>query len=135
MGLERVGVHDNFFELGGHSLLATQLISRLRATFAVELPLRVVFECTKRCGTGGARGGWPKRGATSYPADESRRPVTLVVRASSVFSFLDQMGAAEAYHMPLCLRLKGVNCSARRCGKPSRRSSSGTSAANDVRIA
>jgi hypothetical protein len=44
LGIDRVGRDDNFFHLGGYSLLATQVISRVRGAFAVELPLRKLFE-------------------------------------------------------------------------------------------
>ena len=42
--MERVGIHENFFDLGGHSLKATQVMSRVRHSFGVDLPLRVLFE-------------------------------------------------------------------------------------------
>jgi amino acid adenylation domain-containing protein len=42
--VEHVSVEDNFFDLGGHSLLATQVISRIRSTFRVQLPLRSLFD-------------------------------------------------------------------------------------------
>jgi acyl carrier protein len=44
LGFEPASSHANFFELGGHSLLATRLVSRVRDSFGIELPLRAVFE-------------------------------------------------------------------------------------------
>jgi len=44
LGIQNIGINDNFFDLGGNSLMGTQLISELRSTFQVELPLRALFE-------------------------------------------------------------------------------------------
>ncbi|MEP6912015.1 MAG: KR domain-containing protein, partial [bacterium] len=43
-GIAPVGVEDNFFELAGNSLLAIQIVTRLRRTFEVELPLTSLFD-------------------------------------------------------------------------------------------
>jgi acyl carrier protein len=39
-----LGIHDNFFELGGHSLLAMQIVSRVRSSVGVHLPVSALFE-------------------------------------------------------------------------------------------
>ena len=44
LGISTIGIYDDFFDLGGNSLMATQLVSELRETFQVELPLRDLFD-------------------------------------------------------------------------------------------
>ncbi len=46
LGFARVGAHDNFLDLGGHSIKATQIVSRLRESMNIDLPLAAVFETT-----------------------------------------------------------------------------------------
>lgn len=43
LGAEAVGASDNFFALGGDSLRATQVLSRIRATFGVNLSIATIF--------------------------------------------------------------------------------------------
>jgi len=50
LGLDQVSIHDNFFKLGGHSLSGIQVISRIRDSFGVELPLHTLFEKPKLVG-------------------------------------------------------------------------------------
>jgi acyl-CoA synthetase (AMP-forming)/AMP-acid ligase II/acyl carrier protein len=40
---ERIGALDNFFELGGDSLKAARVLSRVRATFGINLPMGIMF--------------------------------------------------------------------------------------------
>ena len=42
--MDEIGINDDFFDLGGQSLVAIKALSRIRDTFAVDLPLGNLFE-------------------------------------------------------------------------------------------
>jgi long-chain acyl-CoA synthetase len=47
LGNDGLGREDNFFVLGGNSLLGAQVVARVRDEFALEIPLRTLFERPK----------------------------------------------------------------------------------------
>ncbi len=54
LGIAGIGVHDDFFELGGHSLLATQITAEVRSAFAIDAPLKSLFEIPTAAGLAAA---------------------------------------------------------------------------------
>ncbi|RKH23519.1 non-ribosomal peptide synthase/polyketide synthase, partial [Corallococcus sp. CA031C] len=108
--VDRVGRQDHFFELGGHSLLATQLVSRIRTTFGVELPLRALFEApvleqlALRVEQAHSATALPALVAT--PRTNASLPLSF---AQQRLWLLDQLQpGGSAYNIPAALRLEGA---------------------------
>jgi len=106
-----VGAGDDFFERGGHSLLATQVVSRVRAVFGVEMPLRAVFEApvlrdqARRVAALRGQGeGAPTGG---IPVTDRDQPLPLSFAQERLW-FIDQLEPdSAAYNVPLALDLAG----------------------------
>jgi amino acid adenylation domain-containing protein/non-ribosomal peptide synthase protein (TIGR01720 family) len=110
--LERVGRDDDFFELGGHSLLATRIISRVRETLSVELPLSVLFENpTPALMANEVEAAVRRSAGSSQPA--SIEPVSRDQQLPLSFAqqrlwFLNELEPGSAfYNIPVVLRLSG----------------------------
>jgi amino acid adenylation domain-containing protein len=112
LGLQGVSIHDDFFELGGHSLLATQLMSRVRQTFEIEVPLRTLFESPTvdqlnqtltELRTNGKKLSLPS--IEPLPRNSEEIPLSW---AQERLWFLDQLQEQNAtYNLPGAVRLTG----------------------------
>ncbi|MEH7829979.1 non-ribosomal peptide synthetase [Gemmobacter denitrificans] len=108
-----LGGEANFFALGGHSLLATQVISRIRAGFGVELPLRALFEHPTLRALAAEVEALMTSGEAVLPAPQALRhpPGTALPLsfAQQRLWFLDQLSPGDpAYSLPIALRLEGA---------------------------
>ncbi|MCP4660503.1 MAG: non-ribosomal peptide synthetase, partial [bacterium] len=108
----KVGAGDNFFELGGHSLLATQVVSRVRESCGVEIPLRRLFETSTLAELAGMINSARQeaRGVAGPPLLPVERDQELPLSfAQQRLWFLDQFEpASAAYNMPNPLHLRGA---------------------------
>ncbi|MGA7731927.1 MAG: amino acid adenylation domain-containing protein, partial [Chloroflexia bacterium] len=107
----QVGLHDDFFELGGHSLLATQLMSRMRTIFAIELPLRLLFEeptvAALARAIEAARSAQPRLEAQAIHPSSREGGVPLSFAQQRLW-FLHQITHSPAiYNVPSAVRIKG----------------------------
>jgi len=111
LGVKQVGIYDNFFELGGHSLGAIQLISRVRSSLAVEVPLPSLFENPTISGLAEF-----VETALRHDQSISALPLLPVTRSETMplsfaqqrLWFLEQLKPGNAfYNMPATVCLKG----------------------------
>jgi len=116
-----LAIHDNFFESGGHSLLAMRLVARIRKTFAVDLPLRAIFENPTIAGlahriessvsTLGATDG---EGASSQsltsvmPAVVGRDLLELSLAQQGLWFLAQTEATSKIYDIPLDVLLRGT---------------------------
>ncbi|WNG36167.1 amino acid adenylation domain-containing protein [Archangium violaceum] len=113
LSVPRVGAEDNFFELGGHSLMATQVISRLRSAFAVELPVRALFEASTLSALARKIDEASAKQAGRVTRAPALKPMPRTDDSPLSFAqqrlwFLDQFEPGSPfYNIPAALRLSG----------------------------
>ncbi|HEX2187808.1 MAG TPA: amino acid adenylation domain-containing protein [Longimicrobiaceae bacterium] len=112
LGVERAGATDSFFELGGHSLLVMRVVSRVRRTLGVELPLGAVFEAptvealaprVEALRAAGAGDALPP--VVPVPRD---RPLPLSFAQRRLWFVHRLAPDSPAYNMPGAVRLRGA---------------------------
>jgi amino acid adenylation domain-containing protein len=106
LGVPEVGPDHDFFALGGHSLLAARVANRIRALFAAEIGVRVVFEHPTVAGLAAVL---EHASGIREPVTPRPRPVRVPLSyAQQRLWFIHQVqGGSPAYNVPIVLRLTG----------------------------
>jgi len=86
LGKEHLSVDDDFFDVGGHSLLATQLVTRIRASFSVDLTLRDFLKSSTIA-------------SLAEVVEESILAQSSEARVSEMLDLLEELGDDEARNM------------------------------------
>jgi acyl carrier protein len=109
--VDDISINDDFFELGGHSLLIPQVTTRLNEIFAVDLPLRALFDNPRISELAAAIESLRSAGRTVTDTPivsiERNGELPLTFAQESLWA-IDQIAPATgAYNITRALRLKG----------------------------
>ncbi|GCF07282.1 non-ribosomal peptide synthase/polyketide synthase [Dictyobacter arantiisoli] len=110
---DHISVLDNFFSIGGHSLLASQLLSRLRTSFQIEIPLRTLFDAPTIAEQAVVfeqlrRSQMNTVVPALIPVEQRPQHIPLSFEQQRLW-FLHHMDSESvAYSLPLVIRLKGA---------------------------
>ncbi|MBT1186223.1 amino acid adenylation domain-containing protein [Streptomyces sp. CJ_13] len=113
LGIEGIRSDSDFFDLGGHSLLSFQLVSRLRAEFDVEVPIRAPFEASVLRDLARLIDGLDGRG-TGAAERPALVPLTRTGPVAASFAqerlwFLSQLAPeSRQYNFPYFVRMTGA---------------------------
>ena len=105
-----VGIHDNFFALGGHSLLAIQVLSRIRAAWSSNVPMRVLFDFPTIAGLAAQRPSQTRASTSDLPPllPAARTGPVPLSPAQERLWFLDRLERdSTAYLMAQVIHLSG----------------------------
>lgn len=111
LNVDQVGIEDNFFQLGGHSLLATRLLSRVRESFGVDLPLSSLFATPTVAALSHAiEAGIRGTSEEMWPSIERRTgkgPAPLAFSQEPFWLFWKAKPESSAYNLANAIRLTG----------------------------
>ena len=112
LGIPQISVIDSFFHVGGHSLLAARVAARIRATLAVDVTVRALFEAPTVAGLAqhvrSAQSGDSVRVAEHVPSVVAEGNAAPLSFAQERMWFLTQLKPDSwAYHVPIAFSLRG----------------------------
>lgn len=100
---------SNFFEIGGHSLLTAQVVVRAREAFAIDLPVRALFESPTVAGLASRIDAQRRDGTSHRMPSEPVADEGALSYAQRGLWFLDRLQGQDAtYNITTALRLDGV---------------------------